>query len=133
MSLKCLHRLRRRTIKGHNSHELFFKLGRSDRRKIAVYLLEIVRQHPNYLEFFSYGVKFDVDSVLQRASDMFTKARYWHELELPSADNQGHSSNAGIGSLTDAIARLILELRPEWKDKIANFRFIVPRTGTLPT
>lgn len=133
--IKCLHRLRRRwPRKLHNVKDLFAGLSKADKNNIAARFLDIVRGHRDYLQFVvKFRVSFDVNDVLLRASDMFSKARYWYELELPSADSKGHSSNAGIGNLSDAIRDLILELRPEWKDEVQNFRFRLPQTGLLPT
>lgn len=112
--IKCLHRIRRRNVRGHDVHKLFRRLSKADQKTIAKYYDEIVTSHPMYLDFSSL-VKFDVESVLLRSRSTFTTIRYWHEGVRPSTDAEGKSSNAGTGSLSDAIRKLILELRPQWK------------------
>lgn len=133
MYLKCLHRIRRRkNVWGHNIGVLFDKLSRKDKKTITAYLLDFVRGHPDYLLMFSKGVSFDAAEVARRATS-FAKARYWSELELPSEDGQGFVGNMGVGSLIDAVVRLILELRPDWPDKVKNFRIKIPGQGHLQT
>jgi len=112
--IKCLHRVRRRTLTGHDVEHLFERLSVPDRRRIAKYYQEIVVGHPLYAEFIAKGVLFDVESVLARSKDTFTRARYWHEKIRPSSDKLGIVSNAGVGSLCDAINLLTVELRPAW-------------------
>ena len=134
LHIKALHRVRRRKApRGHDVSKLFHELSKSDQKKIGSYLSSSLAKHPQHKQFQTDGVAFDVDSILLRARDMFTRARYWHELELPSQDAREHGTNAGVGLLSDAITRLILDLRPEWREKISNFRFRFPRTGLLPT
>ena len=131
--LKCLHKIRRRRVWGHDITQLFDKLSNADKKTISKSLLEIVRQHADYFTMCSLGVSFDAESVAQRASNAFEKARYWCELNLPDADDQGHISNAGIGNFSDAIVRLILKLRPDWNERSKLFRLNLPGIGRLPT
>jgi hypothetical protein len=127
--IKCLHRVRRRTLKGHDIHALYGKLSVSDRKKIAQYYNEIVTGHPMYEMFVERGVLFEIDAVLQRSKDTFKRVRYWHEYAEPSRDAEGISSNAGAGSLCDAIRRLLLELNPAWR----HMRLRLPAMIDAPT
>lgn len=131
--LKCLHRIRRRKIRGHDIAKLFEQLSKADRKKISKYLIEIVREHPDYLLMFSKGMKFDAESVAARASTIFIRARYWSDLDLPSADADEFVSNAGVGNMSDAVSRLILQLRPEFAEQVKSFRFRLPGGCVLPT
>ena len=131
--LKCLHKIRRRNKWGHNITQLFNNLSNADKKTISKSLIEIASQHANYAELHSLGVSFDAKSVAQRASNAFEKARYWWELNLPSADDQGHVSNAGIGNFSEAVVRLILKLRPDWNERFKLFRLDLPGIGRLPT
>lgn len=133
LHLKCLHRLRRRYVAGHDIGDLFYKLSKADQRTLARYYIESVRSHPNYLEFAAKGLPLDMESALTRSSDMFIKGRYWHEGELPRRDAGGFSSSAGLGQITDAINRLLLELNPDWPEKIHAFRFSLPGIRQLTT
>jgi hypothetical protein len=129
--LKCLHRIRRRKVWGHDIKKLYDQLSVVDRKKISQYLLDIVRGHADYLLMYSKGVPFDAESVAMRASKMFARARYWSDLDLPDPDDKGFVTNAGIGNFADAIRKLILELRPDYDDQVKNFRFKLPGHGTL--
>jgi hypothetical protein len=122
MYLKCLHRIRRRKIRGHDIGVLFEQLSKADKKTITTYLLDFVRGHRDYLLMFSKGVSFDASDVARRATS-FVNARYWSDLDLPAGDEHGFVGNMGVGSLMDAVVRLILELRPDWPEKVANFRF----------
>jgi hypothetical protein len=136
LHIKCLHRLRRRNLWGHDVRELFYKLSKRDQRQTAKYLQEVVSQHPLYSQATSEGIHLDVDSILMRASNMFMRARYWHELEMPNRDSYGHATTAGIGPLSDAVMQLILDLRPDWREKIKTVKFKFPgntRLSTSPT
>ena len=133
LHLKCLHRVRRRNINGHDVHKLFGLLSKNDRKRLAAYFHEFITAHPNYAEMAAKGVPFDVDSVLMRASNMFMRGRYWHEGQLPARDPLGYASNAGIGNLSDAINRLLLELHPDWTSKLHAFRLTLPGMGRLPS
>jgi hypothetical protein len=112
--IKCLHRVRRRTVEGHDIHSLYHKLSVSDQKKIAKYFAAIVSRHPDYEWAVANRTHFDVESVLLRNKDMFTKTRYWHEGAPPNRDSFGSYGNAGTGSLAEAIRDLIFELRPKW-------------------
>jgi hypothetical protein len=131
--LKCLHKIRRRNVRGHDISKLFDKLSKADKKTISKILLEIVRQHANYSAMCSMGVSFDAEAIAQRASDAFEKARYWWERNLPAADDQGHVSNAGIGNFSEAIRGLISKLHPDWDERSTLFRLEVPGIGRLPT
>ncbi len=134
--LKCLHRIRRRRgrkVWGHDTKSLFDTLSKADKKTLSKYLLEIVRQHPDYLLMFSKGISFDASAVAQRASATFAKGRYWSDMNLPNGDDDGFVTNAGVGNLCDAIVKLILELRPDWEERLKNFRFRLPGQGLLPT
>jgi hypothetical protein len=131
--LKCLHKIRRRSVWGHDITKLFEKLSKADKKTISKSLLEIVRQHPAYTAMCAFGVSFDAESVAKRANNAFANARYWSELNLPDADDRGHISNAGIGNFSDAIVSLISKLRPDWKERSELFRLDVPGIGRLPT
>jgi hypothetical protein len=133
LHLKCLHRLRRRRITGHNVQRIFERLGKADQKRITRYLAERLEQIPEFKVASASGIPFDIHSVLMRASDMFTKSRYWYELELPAADAKGYSGTHGIGQLIDAVNRYIIELRPDWPNMAANFRLTLPQRGLLPT
>jgi hypothetical protein len=113
--LKCLHRVRRRRIKGHDVVKLFEKLGSNDRKTIRTNYNLIVATHPQAHKCIEAGVSLDLEDVLQRSRTTFTTVRYWHEGNTPSRDRNGYVSNAGTGSLSDAIRKLLLDLRPQWK------------------
>jgi hypothetical protein len=121
--LKCLHRLRRRYIEGHNVAALFAKLSKADRTRVTTVFDEVKQGHPSYSHFVAAGVLMDIDSVLQRASDMFVTSRYWHELNLPSSDSSGLTSNAGVDRLCDSIRLVITEIKPDIVELAQNVRF----------
>jgi hypothetical protein len=115
--IKCLHATRRRRPKKHHDIEaLYNALSRADRKVIAKRYHEIVKAHRHYELALKHGVCFDIAFVLQRTKYTFVRVRYWHEKEPPSADDTGKVSNAGAGSLCDAIYEFIREIRPEWKN-----------------
>ena len=82
---------------------------------------------------YSKGVRFDAETVAKRASTMFARARYWSELNLPNPDDDGYITNAGVGSFSDAIVKLILDLRPDFAERLKTFRLRLPGQGILPT
>ena len=128
--IKCLHHIRRRTkVRGHDVEALFGILSKNDKRKVVKYYQEIVQLHPEYQMALKHGIRFDVDSVLLRAKESFIKLRYWHEHNPPSADSSGHISNAGVGSLCDALHRLIDEARPDWPGMALDIPVLL---GNLP-
>lgn len=114
--IKCLHAIRRRIPKKkHDVEALYQGLSKADRKTIAKYFYEIVQAHPQHDLALKHGITFDVDSVLQRTRDTFIRVRYWHEKQPPSPDASGKVSNAGVGSLCDALNQFIDELRPQWR------------------
>jgi hypothetical protein len=95
---------------------LFNALSEEDRTAIVKHFQEIVQQHPQYQLAVSHGISFDIQSTLQRTKNTFVKMRYWHERQHPNADASGKISNAGQGSLSDALKRFIDERHPEWQN-----------------
>lgn len=112
--IKCVHRVRRRDLWGHDVQYMFGKLTKRDRKAITQRYDAIVQRHPLYDKFVDMGVALDIDSVLMRSKDAFPRVRYWHERTMPNRDAQGKVSNAGVGSLCDAIMQFLVELRPAW-------------------
>ncbi|HEX3725126.1 MAG TPA: hypothetical protein VHV08_02745 [Pirellulales bacterium] len=114
--LKCLHAIRGIPHKQkHDVETLFGVLSTTDKDTTTKYFHEIVQLHPQHSLALMHGVSFDIEAVLQRTKDAFIKVRYWHEGTPPSADASGKISNAGVGSLCDALNRFIDEIRPEWR------------------
>lgn len=115
--LKCL-----REIKGlasgktHDPEVLFASLSPDDQRRIDQHYQRIVQRHPQHHLAITHGLDLTTGSVLLRSKDTFKKIRYGHEGNRPSADNSGKISNAGAGSLCDAIKELIDELHPECQE-----------------
>ncbi len=131
--LKCLHEARRRSIWGHEPHDLFHKLSKADRKSIEIRYNAIIVGHPLYAIASAEGVPLDIESVLLRAQKLFTGGRYWHERIDLSKDSQGYATNAGVGSLSDAIRDLLYEIKPDWKTKIVNFKWTFPGKTQLTT
>lgn len=121
--IKCLHRVRRRYIEGHNVKILFAALSKADRNRVTDIYNDIIKGHPNYADFTAHGILLDIDSVLTRASDMFIKGRYWHESFLPATDANGVSSNIGVDRLSDSIRLRIFEIHPNYPERASKFKF----------
>ena len=121
--LKCLHRIRRRYIEGHDVGRLFGSLSRVDRSRVTELYDASIQGHPNYQGFVDRGLLLDIDSVLTRASDMFIRGRYWHEHALPRPDRNGITSNVGIDRLSGSIGLYVIELRPDFPGRANRFQF----------
>ena len=63
--LKCLHRVRRRYIEGHNVQHLFAALSAADRTRITDIYSDAITKHPHFKDFIDNGLLVDIDSVLQ--------------------------------------------------------------------
>jgi hypothetical protein len=115
LSIKALHRVRRRYTTGHDVEALFAELSAADKREIDKLYSAIIVQHPYYDWAISQGIALDRESVLLRSKDAFPRIRYWHDYLPMSRDAKGMASNAGVGSLIDAIFERILTLMPKWR------------------
>lgn len=115
--LKCLHRVRRRYIEGHDVRMLFDKLSKADKRRIKEIFNRAMKDHACYAEILASGVPLDVESVLTRASNMFVAMRYCYEGKWLTRDSSGWVGNAGVDRLADSIRDLIIELHPEYAER----------------
>jgi hypothetical protein len=127
--VKALLRLRGTVAKGHDINALFKKLGAVDKRRIDEFFHEIIQHHPAYQWGLENNISFDVESVLLRNRETFKNARYWHEGTPPSPDAEGKVSNAGTGTLSDAIWRLILQDYPSWADTNLSMAITMPESS----
>lgn len=112
--LKTLHRVRRRYVEGHDIEAIFRRLTVTDQQAIELRYNARIMAHRQYHLAVAHGLKLDLDSVLRRCKDAFIKIRYWHEGKMPSQNDDGKVSNAGTGTMCDAIRDYIIDLRPEW-------------------
>jgi hypothetical protein len=115
LAIKTLHRIRRRYATGHDIENLFEALSAADQSAIEVHYEADIRKHEWYEWAIKRGVLLDSKSVLVRSKDTFAKFRYRYEESPPSTDSKGIASNAGAGSLTDAIVYRIIDIKPAWR------------------
>lgn len=124
LHVKCLLMLRGRTNRDiHGIQSLFDLLSDDDKNRIRDTLQELVLANPLYVEAQSKrALRLDLETVLKRANKMFVRSRYWHEGVEEEALLNDEMCTAGIGTLSDAITKLILEIRPDWtEEKMKDF------------
>jgi hypothetical protein len=129
LMLKCLHRIRRRNIFGHNiSTVIWPKLSKADQHAIVRYHSKLVAAHPQVKWAKSNGVSLKLDEILKRANS-FVSVRYWHEGDAGSVDSANIVSHAGVSELLTAVWCRIIFLRPRWR----TTRFSLPALAqTVP-
>ena len=117
--LKCLHRIRgREPPRGHDQKKLFYALSRSDRSRIEKICLKYCSNSVRDPVTGKVRKVWDTDSVLDRSSDLFTKARYGYELPVAIG------GNAGMQEVIFAIDLIIIGKHPDWLERFARLRSI---------
>ncbi len=132
LSIKALHRLRGSKPNGHDINALYASLQQGDKDLIAKHYDKLIKQHVAYQWAVTKNIPLDIESVLLRNRDTFIRARYWHEGKNPQSDTEGNISNAGTGTLSDAIRQVILDEYPLWADSNLA-KAITPPENSRPT
>lgn len=122
LHLKCLHAVRGRFEAGHGIEELYDNLDAADKADIESRLVALIDKNPHYADADRRGTQIDIRSILVRSDEMFCKGRYWHECKVPRADSRGHIGDAGTASLSDAIFEKLLQMNPDWWERLKQFR-----------
>jgi hypothetical protein len=133
LHLKCLRAVRGNFEVGHDIEEQYGALLPEDKAEIEERLAHLISINPHYRDYKERGAYVDIQSILQRAKNMYTDARYWHEGKWPSMDSHGRIGNAGIGPLSDAIYELLIRLHPDWPERLRHFKINHYDDGQQPT
>jgi hypothetical protein len=108
--LKCLLLIECGQIpKIHNLKSLFGQLPRKTRQVIRKQHDKAVHEDRALVPFAKQGIKFDLDTLLQRGQDVFELFRYPYE---PRAKD----TFFGLSGLANCVRQHILSLHPEWID-----------------
>jgi HEPN domain-containing protein len=117
LSIKALLKLRGKNARGHNIRKLYGSLDKKDKASITTHFDKLIKEHPQYDAAVKDSLPLDIASVLLRNRDTFIRARYWHEEINPLADDQDNVSNAGTGTLSEAIKWVIVGEYQLWQDE----------------
>ncbi len=119
LHLKCLLMLKKKPFGNiHEINDLFLKLDQSDQDLVRKKLEEMISIDPLLSQHRDEGtLEVDLETVLKRANKMFIRARYWHEGFTKEWLENDEMCTAGIYSLANAIAAIILEMRPDWTEE----------------
>jgi hypothetical protein len=111
-------------VRDHKMSLLFDGVAATDKAAIQEHVNKSLAAHPEYQEFLDGGVSFDIESIAQRTEDMFLRARYWHELIMPSKDSHGFAGNPGLGVLCDGFRDFFVSMNPNWLERLDAFHIL---------